>query len=151
MAKIFWTPQLNVGIEVIDNQHRRIVDYINSLDEANFKGHSREEIGTLIYDLVDYTISHFGFEESLQEEANYPFRHAHAKVHELFTSRVAGFQTRFDKGEDIAMDLHRLLVTWLINHIKHDDADYVTSVKNYLRLQNGKQRKKEGLFARLFG
>jgi hemerythrin len=151
MAKILWTPQLNVGIDVIDNQHRRIVEYINALDDANLKGSSREEIERLIHDLVDYTISHFGFEESLQQDANYPFRHAHNKVHELFTRRVADFQTRFGNGEDIAKELHALLVTWLVNHIKHDDADYATSIKSYIHKQSGYQEKKAGLFARLFG
>jgi hemerythrin len=151
MAKLFWTDRLNVGIEVIDNQHRRIVDYINLLDEANFKGHSREEIGRLIHDLVDYTISHFGFEESLQEEAGYPYIKAHQKVHGLFTQRVADFQARFDNGEDISEKLHSLLTTWLLNHIKHDDADYVPSVKEYLIQQHGFMEKKKGLFSRLFG
>jgi hemerythrin len=151
MAKLIWTDQLNTSIEVIDNQHRRIVDYINLLDEANINGHSREEIGRLINDLVDYTISHFGFEESLQEDANYPFRNAHKKVHGLFTTRVADFQKRFDNGEDIAENLHSLLVIWLSNHIKNDDGDYAGSVKEFLRQQHGYQKKKEGLFSRLFG
>lgn len=34
MAKFVWTDQLNVGIDVIDQQHRRIVEYINQLDDA---------------------------------------------------------------------------------------------------------------------
>lgn len=150
MAKIFWTDQLNVGIEVIDNQHRRIVDYINLLDEAVASGHEREQIGILINDLVDYTISHFGFEESLQEEASYPFIKAHQKVHGLFTRRVSEFQVRFDNGEDISANLHSLLVTWLLNHIKHDDADYVQSVKEYLHQRHDYVEKKKGFFSRLF-
>jgi hemerythrin len=151
MAKIFWTNQLNVGIEVIDNQHRRIVDYINLLDDAVTSGHAREDIRILINDLVDYTISHFGFEESLQEEAAYPFIKAHQKVHGLFTRRVADFQTRFDNGEDISENLHSLLTTWLLNHIKHDDADYVQSVKEYLHQQHDYVERKKGFFSRLFG
>ena len=59
MTKFVWTEQLNVGIEVIDQQHRRIVEYINQLDDARTGGQSREEIGSLINDLMDYTISHF--------------------------------------------------------------------------------------------
>jgi hemerythrin len=150
MAKFIWTDQLNVGIDVIDQQHRRIVEYINQLDDARSNGHSREEIGYLISDLVDYTVSHFGFEESLQEEADYPFAKSHKKVHDLFTQRVADFQSRFDKGEDVSKGLNSLLVTWLFNHIKRDDADYVESVKVYLQKKNDALEKKKGLFARLF-
>lgn len=150
MTKLFWTDQLNVGIEVIDNQHRRIVDYINLLDEANMGNLTREDIGTLISDLVDYTISHFGFEESLQAEAGYPFLKVHQRVHGLFTRRVSDFMERFEKGEDITKTLHSMLVTWLLNHIKHDDADYVASVKKYLHQQHDYVEKKKGFFSRLF-
>jgi hemerythrin len=151
MAKFVWTDQLNVGIEVIDQQHRRIVEYINQLDDARSNGYSREEIGYLINDLVDYTISHFGFEESLQEEANYPFLKSHKKVHELFTKRVSEYQTKFTQGEDVSKALNSLLVTWLFNHIKRDDVDYVESVKVFLRRQTDAVDRKKGLFARLFG
>jgi hemerythrin len=150
MAKLFWTDQLNVGIEVIDNQHRRIVDYINLLDEAVAGGHTREDIGILINDLVDYTVSHFAFEESLQEEAAYPFIKAHQKVHGLFARRVGEFTERFEKGEDVSRGLHSMLVTWLLNHIKHDDADYGNAVRLYLHRQHDYVEKKRGFFSRLF-
>ena len=151
MAKFVWTDQLNVGIDVIDQQHRRIVEYINQLDDARSRGHSHQEVGFLINDLVDYTISHFGFEESLQEEANYPFAKSHKKVHELFAQRVSDYQTRHEKGEDVSKGLNSLLVTWLFNHIKRDDMDYVESVKVYLQQQKNALERKKGLFERLFG
>ena len=151
MTRFVWTDQLSVGIEVIDQQHRRIVEYINQLDDARTNRHAREEIGNLINDLVDYTISHFGFEESLQEEAGYPFFKSHKKVHELFTQRVSEYQARFNRGEDVGKGLNSLLVTWLFNHIKRDDMDYVGSVKAYLQHQKDAVTKRKGLFGRLFG
>ncbi len=151
MAKFVWTDQLSVGIDVIDQQHRRIVEYINQLDDARTSGHSRQEVGYLINELVDYTISHFGFEESLQEEAGYPFAKSHKKVHDLFTQRVGDFLLRYEKGEDISKVLNSLLVTWLFNHIKRDDADYVESVKAYMKPQHDAVEKRKGLFRRLFG
>ncbi len=119
MAHLKWTSDLNTGIEVIDNQHRRIVDYINAL-----------------YELVEYTLSHFAFEEEMQAEAGYPFVKAHQKVHQLFVRRVSEFKQRFERGEDIAEPLLSLLRTWLINHIRRDDADYVDLVKkNVLKIE----------------
>ena len=32
---IAWNSELDTGIDVIDQQHRRIVDYINALEAAN--------------------------------------------------------------------------------------------------------------------
>ena len=151
MAKYIWTDQLNLGIEVIDQQHRRIVEYINQLDDARSRGLSRDEISWLIGELVDYTISHFGFEESMQEEAGYPFSKSHKKVHDLFAQRVNSFKERLDKGEDVTKELNSMLVTWLFNHIKRDDLDYVDTVKAHLQKQNDFVERKRNLFARLFG
>lgn len=150
MAKFMWTEQLNIGIEVIDQQHRRIVEYINQLDDARTNDLSQEEISCLINELVDYTISHFGFEEIMQEEAKYPFIKSHKKVHELFAQRVAEYQTRFNKGEDVSKALSSMLVTWLFNHIKRDDVDYVETVKAHLKQQIDFVEKRKGLFSRLF-
>ena len=152
MAKFVWTDQLNIGIDVIDQQHRRIVEYINQLDDARDSGHTQEEIAAVLGQLVDYTLSHFAFEESMQEEANYPFSKAHKKVHDLFTQRVAEYQTRFNKGEDITKALSSMLVTWLFNHIKRDDADYAAAIKAHLEKQNGSalMEKKKSLFSKLF-
>ncbi|MDH2916006.1 MAG: bacteriohemerythrin [Gallionella sp.] len=149
MAKLNWTTDLNTGIPVIDKQHQRIVDYINELDTARSDGHKREEIGKVIDELVDYTLSHFAFEESMQEEAHYPFLKAHKKVHELFVKRVGEYQERYKLGDDVSEELNNLLVTWLFNHIKRDDADYVESVKKNMQ-QEEFVNKKQGFFGRLF-
>ena len=148
--ELVWTPDLDTGIGVIDKQHRRIVDYINQLHDARTSGHKREDLGLVLDELVDYTLSHFAFEESMQEEANYPFFKAHKKVHELFVKRVGYFQEEFKLGKDVSEELNNLLVTWLLNHIKRDDADYVASVKANLE-EHGFAEKKKGFFNRLFG
>ena len=149
MAKLTWTADLNTGIGIIDKQHQRIVEYINELDAANSGGHKREDIGHVIDELVDYTLSHFAFEESMQEEAHYPFLKAHKKVHEMFVKKVADLQHRFSLGEDVSAELHKMLFTWLYNHIKRDDADYVESVRNNMQ-QDAFVEKKRGFFGRLF-
>lgn len=136
MSKIEWNEQFDTGIDVIDQQHRRIVEYINQLDDLRLKDNSRDEIAMLINNLVDYTMTHFAFEESLQEEANYPYIAAHKKVHDQFRERVAEYQARFNKGENVTRLLNSMLVTWLLNHIKRDDADFAEVVRNHLKQKN---------------
>lgn len=150
MAYMKWTSDLNTDIQVIDNQHQRIVEYINQLHDA-IEHHSRDEVGQILEQLVEYTLSHFAFEEDLQEQAGYPFVHAHKKVHELFTKKMADFQQRFELGEDISRQLLTLLRTWLVNHIKRDDGDYAESVKVYMETMGNPHPKKKGFFAKLFG
>lgn len=152
---ITWTPDLSVGIEVIDAQHMRIVDYINQLHEARMRN-DKEAIARVIEELVDYTLSHFSFEESMMEEAKYRFVAPHKKVHELFVRRVSEYQQRFKLGEDVATvagDMQNTLVTWLMNHIKREDMDYSATVRASLGDDKLKQTaaKKSGWLSRFFG
>ncbi len=125
---ILWTTDLNTGIEVIDGQHMRIVDYINLLGDA-IQQHNRASVGTVLNELVDYTLSHFSFEECLQEESGYRNAKTHKAVHELFIKRLGRYMEKHHAGEDVAQQLHAMLSTWLIQHIKRDDMDYITEVK----------------------
>ena len=63
-----WVPEYNTGIDVIDDQHRRILDFINGIDEIGSTT-DRERVKQILNNIIDYTQSHFTFEESLQEEA----------------------------------------------------------------------------------
>ena len=137
MAFLDWNPSLDTGIDIIDSQHRRIVDYINQLHDAQEKG-DRDQVGDVIEELVDYTISHFAFEESLMENAGYPYLAPHQKVHALFVRKVEKFVERFGAGEEVTEELLGMLQKWLINHIKNEDGDYVESVqRNNHKIQRG--------------
>ncbi|OGT88618.1 MAG: hypothetical protein A2286_03250 [Gammaproteobacteria bacterium RIFOXYA12_FULL_61_12] len=128
MAHLQWSSTLETGIEVIDEQHKRIVNYINQLYDAK-ETHDNAVVGGVIDELVDYTISHFAFEESLMEQAGYTFLEPHKKVHELFTKKVGQFISRYKGGEDVADELLNMLQRWLINHIKNEDGDYADIVR----------------------
>lgn len=128
MAYMQWTEDLETGIHVIDDQHKRIINYINELDHASQTG-DPAEVQHVLEGLLDYTVTHFEFEEELQEKAGYPFLKAHKRVHEIFMKRIATFRERANSGEDIIPELLSMLKVWLSSHIKGDDRDYVESVK----------------------
>ena len=149
MEIIQWSPTLETGIDVIDQQHKRIVDYINALRIAQVKG-DRGAVAKTIDDVIDYTQSHFGFEEALMEDAGYPLLNAHKRVHELFIRRVAVLHQRFKSGEDIAQDLHNVLARWLITHIQTEDRHYVGAVKEKMVGVVADPNRRKGLLARFF-
>ena len=125
---ILWDSKLDTGIDVIDAQHKRIVEYINDLEIAKMKL-DKKMVNDIIEQLIDYTQSHFGFEEEMLEEAGYKFLKPHKKVHELFIRRVTDFTLRSARGEDIVVELHSMLSKWLLNHIANEDRDYADAVK----------------------
>jgi hemerythrin len=123
-----WMREYELGIPVIDEQHKRIVDFINELEKA----HGLGNIGYIDYvleGLVDYTLTHFQFEEELQTKAGYQYVKAHKRIHAIFIKRIASFRERFKGGEDVTAELLFMLKTWLASHIKGDDKDYGNLVR----------------------
>ena len=151
VTKMEWKESYNIGIDVIDHQHRQILDYINALEQIRESGH-RDEIKDVLNDLIDYTQSHFSFEENLLEQVYYEYLPSHKGLHALFVKRLHEYRQKFDQGESIEHDLHRLLSKWLLNHIQHDDQDYVDSVREnmLLYLRNQEKKKGKGWFAKFF-
>ena len=149
--KMKWVPEYNTGIDVIDDQHKRILDYINEINSM-VGNTDHEKIKNILNHIIDYTQSHFTFEESLQEEADYKYRVPHKRVHDLFIKRIESYRDRFEMGQAIESELHEVLSKWLINHIQHDDADYVGAVKeNMIGIIKQKEQKKgKNWFARFF-
>ena len=131
MGILAWQDGLNTGIDVIDSQHQRIVAMINDLHVAHLSG-TREAVGAVIEEMVDYTLSHFAFEEELMEAAGYPFCAAHKRVHDMFVRRVDDLRLRFQAGEDVVEELRSMLSRWLFNHIRSDDKAYADRVKQHL-------------------
>lgn len=146
-----WGPEYNTGIDVIDDQHKRILDFINEIDD-NPDAQDRIRIRQILNNIIDYTQSHFTFEESLQEEAGYKYRVPHKRVHDLFIKRIEGYRDLFEAGHSIENELYDVLSKWLINHIQHDDADYVGAVKeNIIGIVQSNERKKgKNWFSRFF-
>ena len=146
-----WIPEYNTGIDVIDDQHKRILDYINEIVEIN-DGTDRARVKQILDNIIDYTQSHFTFEESLQEEAGYNYRVPHKRVHDLFIKKIESYRDRFEMGQSIEGELHEDLSKWLINHIQRDDADYVGAVKENMMgiIKENEKKKGKGWFARFF-
>lgn len=132
MQYFTWEPSLDLGIEIIDKQHRRIVDYINMLYDA-LSRHESAKVDDVLNQLVDYTVTHFAFEESLMAQAGYPYIEAHTNVHRAFTDRIHNYKTRLAKGEDIGKHLLSDLRIWLTNHIKQEDRDYANKVQAHMK------------------
>lgn len=118
-----WSPSLSVGIDVIDGQHRRIIDYLNELDTVR-RSNDRDKVYGVLLGMVDYTRTHFAFEEDLMRQAGYPLTEAHKRVHDAFMSHIDNYVAQHESGKDVTRKLTSELQIWLTNHIQNDDRDY---------------------------
>ena len=150
IKRIDWTKDLDTGIPDIDRQHRQIVNYINSLVDNRQSG-ERQVIEEVLSELIEYTVSHFGFEESLMEQAQYSYLTPHIRIHRLFEKRVREYAERFVRGEEVTDELIEMLNRWLITHIRAEDMDYTPLVSKSLGNDADKERLLEKTFGRFFG
>ncbi len=120
-----WKDEYSVGIESIDMQHRKLLNLINSLQTAvNYSTGDVFEQEALD-ELVDYTKTHFSYEEALMEEHGYPDFTTHRAEHELMISRVDSVLKEYREDKDTAMqNAIDFLKDWLINHINGTDKQY---------------------------
>lgn len=125
MALITWTADLSVGIASIDEQHKKLVELINLLFDAMRTGKSRAVLDGVFSDLVDYTATHFTYEEELFRRHDYGEIDGHRALHRVLTDKVLAYKAEFDAGRiSISIDLLKFLEDWLVEHIKKTDKRY---------------------------
>ena len=76
-----WSPDYNVNIKTIDNQHQELVNILNRLFIAVSMREGNKIIGSILEGLKSYTKTHFSLEERLMEQANYADIEAHKLEH----------------------------------------------------------------------
>ena len=131
MSYWLWDASLSVGIDVIDAQHRRIIDYLNELEVAK-ESADRDTVSEVLAGLIDYTRTHFLFEEELMTEAGYPLSDEHKATHDAFTAHMINYVQQHESGRDVTRKLMSDLRIWLTNHIRRDDKDYARLVNKII-------------------
>ena len=129
-----FTKDLETGNNVIDSEHRQLIDAVNSLLDACAKGQGRTQLLDTAHFLLDYTKKHFSDEEAIQMKNHYPDYTRHKKIHEDFKKTAADLVTKIEnEGPTVANvnQINTLLAGWLLNHIKGEDkklANYLKSI-----------------------
>jgi len=126
MPLIEWSNELSVGIDSIDEQHKKLVNMINALNDAKLTGSSNELLGKIFSGLAAYTQKHFAYEENMFAEYGYSDSEEHKRQHSELIAQVVELKERFMENPQgtINADLMQFLKRWLTNHIMRTDKDY---------------------------
>ncbi len=129
---IEWQEELATGIEHIDAQHKGIFARFAAFSTACDAGCAKDEIINLMDFLKDYTRDHFCDEEKAMLESEYPDLSIQQENHKMFLDEVAELKRKVgEKEPDMAeiLAMKRLLIRWLIQHIKHMDKAFADFLK----------------------
>jgi hemerythrin-like metal-binding protein len=126
MSYINWESGFETKIAAIDEQHKKLVGYINELHTAMHDRKAKEIIGPLLTSLNDYTNYHFKTEEKAFAQYNYSKKAEHTKQHNDLVAQLEKIVDDYKKGSImITIELLDFLTKWLKEHILIDDKQYV--------------------------
>jgi len=154
MAIFIWDDSYKTGVESIDEQHKKLVDLLNQLDESLNIGGDTHIVIRLLDELVEYTKFHFKDEEKFMTEHGYNEKdyQDHLLVHQQFIDQINEAQKTCQADpEHITDELLDFLVQWLINHILLTDKQMVADINATDKPKNTDKSNVEILQNNLYG
>ncbi len=125
MEFISWNDNLSVGVKVFDEEHKKLISYVNELNHALVAGGAQRTMGEILKNLITYTKIHFKHEEDYFALHAYPYFEEHKTEHDALTKQVSEYYDRYQEGKtSFSLELLNFLRDWLINHIQGTDSKY---------------------------
>lgn len=125
MEVINWKNEFSVGIQEMDDQHKKLLSMINRLIAEQKTLTDPKTIADLLTEMTDYAQVHFRAEEYLMAEYGYDQKAKQEIQHQAFIDKTISFYSASDIGPNIlSAALLDYLGTWLVTHILHEDMKY---------------------------
>ena len=120
---ITWKPEYNLGIPIIDDQHKGIVSIINTLYFSIQHNYAWDILSPIIDMVYDYTHIHFDIEEKFLDKINYPRTKFHRELHYILLAKLRSAERNSVLKKDPEQFME-FLKSWWINHICEEDLIY---------------------------
>ena len=134
MKTMNWEPELETGVERVDQQHRELFRLVNML----FDHDQGTDVKETLKFVGDYVMQHFADEEALQVASRYPGLQEHKRLHNDFIRIFLDLKDRLDQvaneeDQEIAvMSVNGMVVELLTDHVLVQDrlfADWYKAVE----------------------
>jgi hemerythrin len=136
MAKaelVKWSSTFSVGVKLIDDQHKGLLNLVNDLfnhavgDEAEERAYFQKVIQTA----VNYVKVHFATEEKIMIATRFPGYAEHKKAHDTFVLTVVDNIRDFEAGKKFTLSTFtHFLKEWILTHIAIMDKQYFEYFKH---------------------
>jgi len=129
VKELRWDKILSVGIEEIDDDHRRLLDLFNILNHSVQEGAAPEYLEAVLEELINCTVWHFSHEERLMLKYGYERHQDHKMEHQELIDSVKELQHKILQSDNVVTDQDlEFLERWLTEHILSTDM----KLGNYL-------------------
>lgn len=125
-----WSDALSVGIDVIDEHHRYLIDLINDLYDVVVSRQGIREISRVLKALDTYAQVHFRTEEKMMSHYGYDRLGEQRHQHHAFEDKLREFFEELHINPvTTRIEILVYLRDWMISHILHEDAQLRTLVQ----------------------
>ena len=132
---IKWSGTYCLGINIIDDQHKKILDFAKDLLANATKKLDEERIyfKGIIGQVVDYIKIHFATEEGIMLATRFPGYEEHKKAHEDFILTVVRSIKDYESGNRMALcNFSNYTKKWVLSHITTTDIKYIEYFKEII-------------------
>jgi hemerythrin-like metal-binding protein len=123
-----WDDSFAIGIEAIDNQHKKIFEHLLALENSVIKRDPWHILRFFVAQLSEYMQFHLAVEEALLEIVGYPDRSAHGDSHAKLVAQIASLEEKLKTNAN-GESLVGFFEDWFIRHVLSSDRDYASFVK----------------------
>ena len=124
-AQVTWTDEYSLGYSPIDEQHKQLLNLLDSLCAAQKSGEPIANASNVLFKLVVFTETHFAYEEMLLELVGFPKLRKHSLYHEMMKSKTRDIVQDFRKSHSFDREeVLFFLRDWWTNHILKEDMQY---------------------------
>lgn len=133
-----WNENFETGLPVVDEQHKKLVQLINSLASHLAYGSDMPTLNGVFNELAEYAAYHFQTEEAIWHQyfSDDKWEVAHKKIHSSFVSNMLDLKLEKNSKplDEVVGDILSMLTHWLAMHILDED---MRSAKVVLAVQSG--------------
>lgn len=129
-----WNSSLAIGIDAIDNQHKKIFEHLLAIENAVAKRDPWHILQFLLSQLADYMKFHLAVEEALMEIVRYPQRAEHGNAHVQLLEQIRSLEDQLRRAESPGSGdtLVGFFEAWFVRHVLGDDREYAAYFKQEL-------------------
>jgi hemerythrin-like metal-binding protein len=126
---IHWQDEFSVGVSLIDAQHQKLLQVINTFLHSQEDGEPRAAVEQSLEEMIRYTEYHFYSEQLLLEP--HPDFLAHLNQHWQLIKKTRRIQRDFLADHLLPAEVSAFLISWLKNHILGTDQVYFTYLRTH--------------------
>lgn len=119
---IKWKEEYTIGVEHIDEQHRKLFEIAGRAYEVmrdSLSVDKYDQIMAILHELKEYTVYHFNSEEEYMQSIGYKKFLSHKVEHNDFIEKINSIDLdKIDEEQDkFILELLDFIVNWIDKHI----------------------------------